>query len=349
MANKAALTLLVSILVVVACAGAIIAVVHTSKARSDIPSAPGSSPGMTVSISKLCSPAMYQDSCQRTLSQISSVNGSASPADVFKAFVEVAAKEFEAAASRSADVIKGKAPGPAGNACQNLLSDGLEYLTELLASLQGKDVQALLAEADTIKHTISASMTLMYTCADSIDEPALNSQMNSVLSNATEMSSNALAVIASISSVETELENLSGKGASRRLMGNELDEEGYPTWLISGGDRKQLLQTPRKDVKPHAVVAKDGSGQYKSINEAIRNMPIKETGLYVIYVKAGVYDEIVRVEKNKNNLFIYGDGPLKTIVTGDRSKNITHYSTSDSATFGELIYVYTYMYILIQN
>jgi pectinesterase len=342
MANKAVLTLLVSILVVVACAGAIIAVVHTSKARSDISSAPGSSsPDMPVSVSKLCSPAMYQDSCQRTLSQIP-LNDSTSPADVFKAFVEVAAKEFEAADSRSADVTKGKTLGHDAAAvpiCQNLLSDGLEYLKELLASLQGKDVQALLAEADTIKHAISASMTLMYTCVDSFDDPVLNSQMNSALSNATEMSSNALAVIASISSVEAELDNnLSAKGGSRRLMGNELDEEGYPTWLSAGGgDRKQLLQTPMMNVKPDVVVAQDGSGQYRSINEAVRNMPSKiKSGQYVIYVKAGVYHEIVNVTKDKNNLFIYGDGPLKTIVTAKNS-NTTGFKTMQSATFSKFI------------
>lgn len=250
MAKKVVLTLLASTLVLVVCASAIIALVHSSKARSDIPSGPGSSSPDTVGhISKLCSLAMYQDSCEHTLSQ-ASLNGSALPADVFNTFVEVAIKEFEYAVSRSADVTKGKTLGSDATAvplCQNLLSDGLEYLKDLLASLQGKDVQTLVAESDTIKHTISASMTLMSTCVESFDDPTLNSHMNSILNNATEMSSNALAVIASISSAEKELQSdlnsFSDKGANRKLMGYDLDEEGYPSWL-SAGDRK-LLQADR--------------------------------------------------------------------------------------------------------
>lgn len=254
MGKKVVVTLLASILVLVVCAGAIIALVHSSKARSNIPSDPGSpSLGTASNISKLCVAATYEDSCERTLSQIST-NDSVSPSDVFKTFVEVAIKEFEAAISRSPDVTKGKILGNDTTAvplCQKLLNDGLEYLTDLLVSLEGKDVQYLIADSDTIKNVISASMTHLYTCVDSFDDPTLNSQMDSVLNNATVMGSNALAVIASISSVKEELESdlsdLPAKGANRRLMGYDLDEEGYPTWF-SAGDRK-LLQAERYSSK----------------------------------------------------------------------------------------------------
>ncbi|KAJ7973064.1 Pectinesterase [Quillaja saponaria] len=39
-------------------------------------------------------------------------------------------------------------------------------------------------------------------------------------------------------------------------------------------------------------------------------------GRYIIYVKAGIYHEIVLVDKTMTNVFMYGDGPARTVVTG---------------------------------
>lgn len=87
-------------------------------------------------------------------------------------------------------------------------------------------------------------------------------------------------------------------------------------------------------VKPNVVVAQDGSGNYRKINDAIANMPVK-AGRYVIYIKAGVYHEYILVPKHKDNLFMYGDGPLRTIITGQHSNN-SGQKTDASATFGKL-------------
>lgn len=65
-------------------------------------------------------------------------------------------------------------------------------------------------------------------------------------------------------------------------------------------------------------MAQDGSGKYKTINDAIKNIPASYTK-YVIYVKAGVYEEMVMIPRDKPNLTIYGDGMDKTIVTGSIS------------------------------
>ncbi|KAF7804969.1 pectinesterase-like [Senna tora] len=85
-------------------------------------------------------------------------------------------------------------------------------------------------------------------------------------------------------------------------------------------------------VKPNVVVAKDGSGQFKTVQEAVDSYPKKHQGRYVIYVKAGVYDEIVKVNNKKTNLLIYGDGPTKTIITGKRSYK-SGWKTINTATF----------------
>ena len=87
-------------------------------------------------------------------------------------------------------------------------------------------------------------------------------------------------------------------------------------------------------MKPNAVVAKDGSGQYKSIAAALAAYPKALRGRYVIYVKAGIYDEYITVTKNMKNVFMYGDGPRKTIVTG-RKNNRDGITTQNTASFGQ--------------
>lgn len=55
---------------------------------------------------------------------------------------------------------------------------------------------------------------------------------------------------------------------------------------------------------------------------------------YIIYIKQGIYDESVTVDKKKANLTMVGDGSQKTIVTGNKShaKKIRTFLT---ATFGK--------------
>lgn len=56
-------------------------------------------------------------------------------------------------------------------------------------------------------------------------------------------------------------------------------------------------------------------------------------GRFVIYVKAGIYNEIVLVDKKFVNLTMYGDGNTKTIVTGNLNFK-DGVQTFKTATFG---------------
>ncbi|CAA6664801.1 unnamed protein product [Spirodela intermedia] len=105
---------------------------------------------------------------------------------------------------------------------------------------------------------------------------------------------------------------------------------GFPSW-VSAGDRK-LLQS--SSVKADLVVAKDGSGNYKTISEAVAAAAKlrSSTKRFVIRVKAGVYKENVDIPKSMKNLMIVGDGIDSTVVTG--SRNVQDGSTTfRSATF----------------
>lgn len=82
-------------------------------------------------------------------------------------------------------------------------------------------------------------------------------------------------------------------------------------------------------------MAKNGSGDCLTINEAVDRVPKKSNSRFVIYVTAGAYVQNVNIDKSKWNVMIYGDGNDKTIVSGSLS-NRTRVPTFRSATFGTL-------------
>ncbi|XP_050386919.1 pectinesterase 2-like [Argentina anserina] len=90
-------------------------------------------------------------------------------------------------------------------------------------------------------------------------------------------------------------------------------KEGFPTW-VKPGDRRLLQSTPAANV----VVAQDGSGNFKTIKEAL-DAAAKRSGTqrFVIRVKSGVYKE--NLEIKLKNIYLLGDGLRYTIITGSRS------------------------------
>ncbi|URE15604.1 pectinesterase [Musa troglodytarum] len=113
---------------------------------------------------------------------------------------------------------------------------------------------------------------------------------------------------------------------NRRLLSH-----GIPQW-VKAADRK-LIQAGLT-IKPDLVVAKDGSGNYNTISEAVAaSVNLRQgTSRFVIYVKAGVYSETVDITTNMQNLMMIGDGKDDTIVTG--SKNFVDGTpTFNTATF----------------
>ncbi|KAF3573245.1 hypothetical protein F2Q69_00063519 [Brassica cretica] len=79
-------------------------------------------------------------------------------------------------------------------------------------------------------------------------------------------------------------------------------------------------------MKANVVVAKDGTGKYKTVNEAVLAAPENSNSRYVIYVKKGVYKETIDIGKKKKNLMLVGDGKDVTIITG--SLNVVDGSTT---------------------
>ncbi|KAJ7955369.1 Pectinesterase [Quillaja saponaria] len=72
--------------------------------------------------------------------------------------------------------------------------------------------------------------------------------------------------------------------------------------------------TEATTTKANVIVAKDGSGHYQTVSEAIRAAPGTR---FVIYVKSGVYREKTRT--NKDGITLIGDGKYSTIISYEDS------------------------------
>jgi pectinesterase len=85
-----------------------------------------------------------------------------------------------------------------------------------------------------------------------------------------------------------------------------------------------LLISAKPAFAADATVAADGSGQYKSLQDAINAAP-QVTGpsrAWVIRVKPGVYKELIYVQREKRFLSLVGDDATKTVITYNLNANL---------------------------
>lgn len=104
---------------------------------------------------------------------------------------------------------------------------------------------------------------------------------------------------------------------------------GFPKWMAVA-DRR-ILQSAA--VAADVTVAKDGTGSFTTVNEAVAAAPEESGRRFVIYVKRGVYVENVEIKKKKWNLMLIGDGMNETVISGSRNY-VDGWTTFRSATFG---------------
>ncbi|KAK4740682.1 hypothetical protein SAY87_024270 [Trapa incisa] len=206
--------------------------------------------------------------------------------------------------------------------CMKLHDNTVFQLNRTLEGLAGPNQTC--SDFD-IQTWLSTALTNIETCrmgsrdlnvSDTMITPATSANLSQLISN-------SLAVNGAL---------LGGPGNSTGVDGVGAPEgEEFPSW-VTLRDRG-LLQT--SGIRANLVVAKDGSGQFRTVQAAI-NVAARRwstSSRFVIYVKRGVYAENVEVGFNNNNIMLIGDGMRNTIITGSRSVR-QGYTTYSSATFG---------------
>lgn len=107
-------------------------------------------------------------------------------------------------------------------------------------------------------------------------------------------------------------------------------DNDYPSWLSS--EHRRILQGSK--INANVVVAKDGSGDYQRVSDAVKAAPRLSKNRFAIYVKKGFYHENVKVEYDQWNVMMFGDGMSETIIYSNLSYG-GGLATLDTATFSK--------------
>lgn len=232
--------------------------------------------------------------------------------DFFKLSVELAldsAMQAQAEAYRLGSRWANELEKAAAADCLDLYNYTIKQLnrTSLDTHASPVDAQTWLSSALTNLETCRAGF-IDFGVTDNIILPLMNNNVSSLISNTLAMNKVPYGIW------------------------GKYHKQGFPNW-VSPGNRK-LLQSTSPAAVANIVVAKDGSGNYKTVAAAVAAAAGMRSGngRFVIYVKAGTYKE--NVEIRLFNITLVGDGIGKTIITG--SKSVRGGSTTfASATIGE--------------
>lgn len=85
-----------------------------------------------------------------------------------------------------------------------------------------------------------------------------------------------------------------------------------------------LADALRVDPASWVVVSTDGSGDYRSVQDAIDATPQNTTPAepWVIFVRAGTYRELLYVQREKRFVVLVGEDPTRTAITYDLSASV---------------------------
>ena len=298
------------------------------------------------SIKAMCSQTDYTDACEKSIGKAANASAT-SPADIVRTAVEVIGDAIKEAFDR-ADLIMSNDPRvkAAVADCKEIFGDAKDDLNRTVKGVDAKD--GVSKEGYQLRIWLSAVIAHMETCIDGFPDDDFKVKVKDSFTSGKELTSNALALIEKGSSLLSAL-----KGSKRLLLGEEegagaaLDEDGIPAW-VPDGERRVLKGGGFKNtLTPNVVVAKDGSGKFKTINEALNAMPKSNDGRYVIQVKEGVYEEYVTITKTMVNVTLLGEGSKKSIVTGKKNF-VDGLTTFKTATFSEEPTSSDYILLIIQ-
>lgn len=208
------------------------------------------------------------------------------------------------------------------------LDDCLELFDNTIAELK-TTISDLSVNKSVSKHyrdlqtLLSAAMTNQYTCLEGFEYSKGNvrNSIKDKLNTISQHVSNSLVMLKKIPGAKTSKSEVFPEYGSMK--------NGFPTW-VSPKDRK-LLQSTVNVTKYDLVVAKDGTGNFTTIGEAVAAAPNSSDTRFLIHIKAGAYFENVEVERKKTNLMFIGDGIGKTIVKASRNV-VDGWTTFRSAT-----------------
>lgn len=266
------------------------------------------------SIVAICQPTDYRETCETSLSKAAS--NTSDPQKLVQAGFQAAIDSLNEAIKKSEtlqEVAKDPMAKQALDDCKELMDDAIDDLKTSFKEVGDFDASKLHEYVDNLKIWLSATITYQQTCLDGFENttgPA-GQKMKEILTLSSQLTSNGLAMVSGLADIIRDL-NLA-EFTGRRL----LNDKGLPSWVTT--EKQRLLAETAATIKADITVAQDGSGQFKTINEAVKNIPKKSNTTFVVYIKEGIYEEQVTISRSMTHVMMIGDGANKTKITGSLS------------------------------
>ncbi|OIW13480.1 hypothetical protein TanjilG_01048 [Lupinus angustifolius] len=231
--------------------------------------------------------------------------------------------------------------------CKQLMDLSIEEFKRSIERLGKFDLNNLDNILTSLKVWLSGAVTYQETCLDAFENTTSDAgnKMKEVLQTAMHMSSNGLAIINELSKTLTSFHIT--KPVARRLLqdaddlpilGHETDnDDEFPEWVKDHVGVRRLLKMNTRKFMANVIVAKDGSGNFTTITDALKNVPRKNQKPFIIWIKQGVYNEHVEVSRNMTHVVFVGDGSKTTRITGSKNfiDGVNTYNTATVAVQGD--------------
>ncbi|XP_044492442.1 probable pectinesterase/pectinesterase inhibitor 7 [Mangifera indica] len=227
--------------------------------------------------------------------------------------------------------------------CRALAANNIDFIYSSYQAVNKTSKTLPTMKADDVNSLLSAILTNQQTCLDGLEETYTSSSvkngMSASLSNDTKLYSVSLALFTE-GWVPKQKKAIAWQPTRKQLLFTNgrlpLKMSSQNQALYESVSRRKLLQTTDEVlVSDIVIVSQDGTGNFSTINDAVNAAPNNTDGTdgyFLIYIKAGIYEEYVSIAKNKKYLMMIGDGINQTVITGNRSV-VDGWTTFNSATF----------------
>ena len=283
-------------------------------------------------IQQVCKATRFPDQCASSLSQSKQLPADPTPLQLIYSSISVSSDNLRTAQSMVKSILASSSGSQnrttASTNCLEVL-DNAQYrisITTNEALPQGNLKNA--------RAWMGSSLVSQYDCWSALkyaNDTSLTNETMSFLDSLTHLTSNALSLLFSY-------DNFGNNTAS--WVPAKTERDGFWEAVEKSGGGGGFSGGVPTNLKADVTVSKDGSGSYKTVQEAVNAAPENGGGKrFVIRIKAGVYEETVRIPLAKKNVVFLGDGIGKTVITGSLNVGQPGISTYNTATVGKLVFL----------
>jgi len=255
-----------------------------------------------------------------------------SPKEIIQTALYVSAQQLKTGQSMIQEILKTSNQNPNRTKVAQTCLESLYY-----SSLRAGEAEQALSH-DRLRDArawASSALNFQYGCWGGLkyvnDTPLVNTTLSYFDTEVIVSTSNALSMMRALDA----LGNDPAKWNPPRT-----ERDGFWEPVVGSGSGLDMTRVGFKlsGMKENVTVCKNGC-PHTSVQEAVDMAPenLKGRERYVIKIKTGVYEEIVRVPFPKKNLVFLGDGMGKTIITGSLSFGLQGINTFHTATVGECL------------